>query len=97
MPHGQTDTLTETNEEGVDFTPPVLRQPRLQSVSCLLRVLGLVPAPEVCDSVDVHIHADALGAVPGHRQAEICHLGADARERCESLDRIGDIAIPSVA
>jgi hypothetical protein len=45
----------------------------------------------------VHIDADALGAIPGARHAEVSHLGTDAGEGGEALDCVGDVAVPVVA
>ena len=47
--------------------------------------------------MQVYVDADALGAVPRCRHAEVGHLGANAREGGEPFYRWGDIALELVA
>lgn len=95
-PHRQADCLPEPDEQPVYFPPLVPRQPRLQCAARVFRVLRLVPTPEVRDPVDVHVDADAFGAVPRRGEAEMGHLGADPGERREALDGVGDVAFPLI-
>jgi hypothetical protein len=47
--------------------------------------------------MNVHVNADALGAVPRGRQAEVAHFGSHAGKRCEALDGVGNVAVPFIS
>jgi hypothetical protein len=47
--------------------------------------------------VDMDVYAYALGTVPGGREAEVGHLGADPGEGGEAFDGVGDVAVELVA
>lgn len=95
-PHGQAYRLSKANKKIVDVMPTIFWQPGLQCCSCLFWLLGLVPAPEVSNAVDMNVDSDALVPAPRCTHTQVCHLGPHAGKRRQSLDRVRNVRVPLV-
>lgn len=75
------------------MVPSVMRQPGFESCARRFRRFRHVPAPQVRDAVHVHVDADALVHAPGGGEGEEGHFGADAGQRDEALEGVGDVVV----
>lgn len=73
-----TDRLPQSDQQAIDLMPSLSRQPSLQGQPGLFRRFGLVPAEEISDPVNVHVHPNSFRHPPCCRHAEMRHFRTDA-------------------
>lgn len=83
----QTNRLSESHQQRIQFCPQRTRQPRFQRNACLLlagrRLFG--PIQSLANAMDVRIDTDAGGHVPRDTHADMRHFRTDAGQCAQTL------------
>mmetsp|Transcript_60900 Transcript_60900/g.170294 ORF Transcript_60900/g.170294 Transcript_60900/m.170294 type:complete len:310 (+) Transcript_60900:873-1802(+) len=84
--------LAQADEQWVEASPILPRDPLLQSPPRLLRSRGFNPAEAIRDAVHVRVDGDAHDLPVDDLQQQDCHFRANTRELQQLIQRLGHIA-----